>query len=42
VELRYFGGYEESEIAAMLEISVSTVQRDWRRSRAWLAARLRS
>lgn len=40
VELRYFGGYEEPEIAALLEIAVSTVQRDWRRTRAWLAARL--
>jgi RNA polymerase sigma factor (TIGR02999 family) len=40
VELRYFGGYEEAEIAAMLDTSLSTVQRDWRRTRAWLAARL--
>ena len=40
VELRYFGGYEESEIAALLEVSLTTVQRDWRRTRAWLAARL--
>ncbi len=40
VELRYFGGYEEPEIAALLDIGVSTVQRDWRRTRAWLAARL--
>lgn len=40
VELRYFGGYEEPEIADLLETSLSTVQRDWRRTRAWLAARL--
>ncbi len=40
VELRYFGGYEEPEIAALLDVSESTVQRDWRRTRAWLAARL--
>lgn len=40
VELRYFGGYEEAEIAAMLDTSLSTVQRDWRRTRAWLAAKL--
>lgn len=40
VELRYFGGYEEPEIATLLEVSESTVQRDWRRTRAWLAARL--
>ena len=40
VELRYFGGYEESEIATLLDIGVSTVQRDWRRTRAWLAVRM--
>ena len=40
VELRYFGGYEEPEIAGLLDVSESTVQRDWRRTRAWLAARL--
>lgn len=42
VELRYFGGYEESEIAPMLDVSQTTVNRDWRRARAWLAARLNS
>lgn len=40
VELRYFGGYEETEIAGLLDISLTTVQRDWRRTRAWLAAKL--
>ena len=40
VELRYFGGYEETEVAALMEISESTVRRDWRRARAWLGARL--
>ena len=40
VELRYFGGYGEPEIAGLLDISLTTVQRDWRRTRAWLAARL--
>lgn len=40
VELRYFGGYEEPEIAAVLDVSLTTVQRDWRRTRAWLAAKL--
>ncbi|MFT4256383.1 MAG: ECF-type sigma factor [Pseudoxanthomonas sp.] len=34
VELRYFGGYEETEIAELLDISESTVRRDWRRARA--------
>lgn len=40
VELRYFGGYEEREIADMLEISESTLRRDWRRARAFLLAEL--
>lgn len=40
VELRYFGGYEEREIATMLEISERTVRRDWRRARAFLFAEL--
>lgn len=36
VELRYFGGYEEAEIAAMLGIADRTVRRDWRKARAFL------
>lgn len=36
VELRYFGGYTECEVARMLEISESTLRRDWRRARAFL------
>lgn len=30
IELRYFGGLTEEEIAELLEISVSTVKREWR------------
>lgn len=40
VELRYFGGYEDTEIAAMLGITDRTVRRDWRRARAFLLAEL--
>ena len=40
VELRYFGGYEETEIARMLDISDRTVRRDWRKARAFLLAEL--
>ena len=40
VELRYFGGYEEEEIADMLGISYRTVRRDWRKARAFLLAGL--
>jgi RNA polymerase sigma-70 factor, ECF subfamily len=36
VELRYFGGLTESEIAEALNISVTTVKRDWDFARSWL------
>jgi RNA polymerase sigma factor (TIGR02999 family) len=36
VELRYFGGLSEEEVAAVLNISPRTVRRDWRLARAWL------
>jgi RNA polymerase sigma factor (TIGR02999 family) len=37
VELRYFGGLTEEEIAEALEISPRTVRRDWEFARVWLA-----
>ena len=40
VELRFFGGMQEAEIAEVLGVSVITVKRDWKAARAWLAARL--
>jgi RNA polymerase sigma factor (sigma-70 family) len=40
VELRYFGGLENAEIASVLGVSEPTVVRDWRMARAWLFARL--
>lgn len=36
VECRYFGGLTEKETARALSVTVRTVQRDWRRARAWL------
>ncbi len=36
VEARFFGGMTTEETAEMLEISVSTVVRQWRRAKAWL------
>ncbi len=36
VELRYFGGYEDQEIASQLGISDRTVRRRWDKARAWL------
>jgi RNA polymerase sigma factor (TIGR02999 family) len=40
VELRYFGGYSETEIARMLGISDRTLRRDWRKARAFLLAEM--
>ncbi len=42
VELKYFGGMENAEIAAALGVSEPTVIRDWRVARAWLYGRLQS
>jgi RNA polymerase sigma factor (sigma-70 family) len=41
VELKYFGGLEEEEIARVLKVSAVTVRRDWRFARAWLYTELR-
>jgi RNA polymerase sigma-70 factor, ECF subfamily len=40
VELRYFGGLSESEIAKVLAISRSTVTREWQIARGWLFRRV--
>jgi RNA polymerase sigma factor (TIGR02999 family) len=40
VELKYFGGLQQEEIAELLKVSVVTVRRDWTFSRAWLYAEL--
>ena len=36
VELRFFGGLSEDEIAEALKVSPRTVRNDWRLARAWL------
>jgi RNA polymerase sigma-70 factor, ECF subfamily len=36
VELRYFGGLDVDETAAVLGISAGTVKREWRSAKAWL------
>ena len=36
VEMRYFGGMTLEEIAEVMELSVPTLKRDWRRARAFL------
>jgi RNA polymerase sigma factor (TIGR02999 family) len=40
VELRYFAGLSEQEVAAALSLSRATVTRDWQTARAWLYRRL--
>lgn len=40
VELRFFGGLTNQEIAAALDIHERTVKRDWQVARAWLYSRL--
>lgn len=36
VELKFFGGLTTEEIAQTLDVSVATVERDWKFARAWL------
>jgi len=41
VELRIFGGLSISEVAEILRVSVSTIEKDWRFCSAWLKNALR-
>ena len=40
VELKFFGGLEANEIAAVLDVSQKTVLRDWNFARLWLRREL--
>ena len=40
VELRFFGGLSDREIASVLAVSTYTVTRDWAFARSWLKAEL--
>jgi RNA polymerase sigma factor (sigma-70 family) len=42
VELRYFGGYSNTEIALALDVTERTVRRDWDKARLLLADALRA
>jgi RNA polymerase sigma factor (TIGR02999 family) len=42
VEMRYFGGLNASDIAAVLGVSVQTVNRDWSLAKSWLAREMSS
>lgn len=41
VELRFFAGLPVKEVAEVLDVSIGTIERDWRFASAWLAATLR-
>jgi len=41
VEMRYFGGYTEVEIAETLDLTERTVRRDWNKARLLLGAMLK-
>src|SRR5258708_26610838 len=40
VEMRFFGGLANEEIAEVLDISPSTVKRDWNGAKAWRARQM--
>jgi RNA polymerase sigma factor (TIGR02999 family) len=40
VELKYFAGLSEAEVAAVLSLSRATVTREWQSARAWLFRRI--
>lgn len=42
VEYRYFGGFTLEEVAGLLGVSQSTVEREWRLARAWLKREMSS
>ena len=40
VEMKYFGGLSEEEVAAVLSLSRATITREWQSARAWLYRRM--
>jgi RNA polymerase sigma-70 factor, ECF subfamily len=40
VEMKYFAGLSEEEVAAILSLSRTTITREWQSARAWLYRRL--
>ena len=41
VVYRFFGGLQWKEIATILEVAATTLEKDWQAARAWLQARLK-
>ena len=42
VEMRFFGGLSETEVAKILDISISTVKREWKAAKMWLLHQITS
>ena len=42
VELRFFGGLTNEEIGEVLDVSPTTVKREWRMAKAWLRREIRT
>ena len=40
VTMRFFGGYDMREISEYLQVSLSTIEGDWRVARSWLRREL--
>lgn len=40
VELRYFAGMSEQEVAAVLDLARATITREWQTARVWLYKRM--
>ena len=41
VELKYFGGLTNEEIARLLGVSISTIKREWNVAKAWLSRQIK-
>ncbi len=42
VEFKFFGGMTNEEIANVMEVSDSTIKREWRMAKAWLQTQMQS
>jgi RNA polymerase sigma-70 factor (ECF subfamily) len=40
VELKYFGGLSEEQVATALSLSRATISREWQSARAWMYRRM--
>lgn len=41
IEFWFFGGFKQEEIANILEVSETTIRREWRLARSWLSIHLK-